>query len=961
MHHNWVRITVFAIFAAFLAIALIALQSAQTTSATEFAPASPTVLYVESDSECTNASDDNGNAQTGHDGVNEGCPRVGTESETGSQCFNSTNDADGGTTDSVVNDGCPGLPNGGDASETPDTTALFDIPAPSAQFCCSVAFTDPAATVSVGGSGGAMDLGAIVGLVDSKATLGLINDPCSAVLLVPLTMMNASTDTGDTIDADGPPDNLLLPLAQDDPQETQLNGAITDANSTADIVVDDTTGFKGAGQIEIDLEKIDYTGTTGTSFTGITRGVDSTTKATHLDNSLVFQQAGAAADDLADIVTRYPSYLNVLFDRGDGTPLTPRFRYVGIQDVAGLIVILNLVGFDAGELRKLPGGGGAVASLGTGVVTVLQDPTQAASNSAITDFCAPLITDVELLGVSNDNECTITTVTGCVKSVSTDLGARDIFKGVDGGDTGGESGATRLTTPAAAGTITNTQMFASTRDFDNDGIESFLEACHSTDSGTFDPRSSLNFTTDFDGDGLDVSCEETGQDTVANSDEDGDKYLNRLDNCALIPNGDSEVQTAASSGTFIIVDSTAGFTAGNDILISIGSVAERRTIDSIDAGMDKLLFTTALTKSHLVNDPVSQIFVPNTNDGQNDTDILFPIPVPDGGPRSDSIGPACDSGVTINGEPLADDVPNGHFHRTATVSYSCVLGGTVVDTDQDGACGGSGFVQIPIAAGFAEDDASNPCPGAVGDCGTAAACTNGIDDDVDGVAGDGCEENDSTNDTDGDGVLDGVDNCLNTDNAPSAGFTQDDVDADGIGDLCETVNSTTNTNDNDGDGFSNTLEGVVTTASEAGLSGLNECGNALDDDDDGFFNDGCPAWGDPETACSDAVDSDRDLYVNDGCPPNGDPEDASAISTGPELHCATNSLDPVGSYPPDVDGNGAIGVADLSLIAGPIGTSTVSGGGSTPDRRDIGPEPVGDNSITSVDLGAVAAHIAETC
>jgi hypothetical protein len=48
-----------------------------------------------------------------------------------------------------------------------------------------------------------------------------------------------------------------------------------------------------------------------------------------------------------------------------------------------------------------------------------------------------------------------------------------------------------------------------------------------------------------------------------------------------------------------------------------------------------------------------------------------------------------------------------------------------------------------------------------------------------------------------------------------------------------------------------------------------QCDNALDDDNDGFVNDGCPAVGLPElpiVQCADAVDDDGDGKINDGCP-----------------------------------------------------------------------------------------------
>jgi hypothetical protein len=67
---------------------------------------------------------------------------------------------------------------------------------------------------------------------------------------------------------------------------TLLNGAI-DSSSTADITVDDTTGFPASGNIKIETEVISYTGKTATTFTGITRGASSTTAAAHADNVIV--------------------------------------------------------------------------------------------------------------------------------------------------------------------------------------------------------------------------------------------------------------------------------------------------------------------------------------------------------------------------------------------------------------------------------------------------------------------------------------------------------------------------------------------------------------------------------------------------------------------------------------------------------------------------------------------------
>ena len=74
---------------------------------------------------------------------------------------------------------------------------------------------------------------------------------------------------------------------------TLLNGAITDAASTANITVDSTADFPipSTGNtpltIYIGSEQITYTGVTNTTFTGIQRAQNSTSGAEHLDNAVV--------------------------------------------------------------------------------------------------------------------------------------------------------------------------------------------------------------------------------------------------------------------------------------------------------------------------------------------------------------------------------------------------------------------------------------------------------------------------------------------------------------------------------------------------------------------------------------------------------------------------------------------------------------------------------------------------
>ena len=69
------------------------------------------------------------------------------------------------------------------------------------------------------------------------------------------------------------------------PSLTLLDGAINDSVTT--ITVDSTEDFPSAGTINIGSEKITYTGVTSTTFTGCTRGADSTSAASHSDNAEV--------------------------------------------------------------------------------------------------------------------------------------------------------------------------------------------------------------------------------------------------------------------------------------------------------------------------------------------------------------------------------------------------------------------------------------------------------------------------------------------------------------------------------------------------------------------------------------------------------------------------------------------------------------------------------------------------
>ena len=77
---------------------------------------------------------------------------------------------------------------------------------------------------------------------------------------------------------------------EDEIDTTTLDGALTDSATT--VTVASTSGFDSSGTLFIENEQITYTGTTSTTFTGATRGANSTTAAAHSDGTQVAQFTG---------------------------------------------------------------------------------------------------------------------------------------------------------------------------------------------------------------------------------------------------------------------------------------------------------------------------------------------------------------------------------------------------------------------------------------------------------------------------------------------------------------------------------------------------------------------------------------------------------------------------------------------------------------------------------------------
>jgi hypothetical protein len=222
----------------------------------------------------------------------------------------------------------------------------------------------------------------------------------------------------------------------------------------------------------------------------------------------------ANSNNLPDAVDKYPNFLKVIYPN-----LTPRARaYASLPPAqAGINRVVNVLTFDPGT--ALPGMN-IPASLGYIVVVVRQDPTAPAATSTITDVCTFSRYTRQDNGITTNNPNT----------------------------TPPEGGFVYRTNPAVDGTYPFFDYGQSARDLDNDNIENPLDSCASVSTPAWTPRSADPLD-DPDEDGIpgkdDPAAGEqlqagTGCDTTpltANSDHDGDGYLNRQDNCPVVANG----------------------------------------------------------------------------------------------------------------------------------------------------------------------------------------------------------------------------------------------------------------------------------------------------------------------------------------------------------------------------------------------------------------------------------------
>jgi len=419
-------------------------------------------------------------------------------------------------------------------------TGLFTIPMPVAQECdgnpaagfpsdTRTTLTIPSGMYNFGGGAGftpagpveAQDqnipLGAVVGRLASKATLGLIGNPCSNSIDVFFTFQFSSLDLNDTI-------KPKLPG-----QTNQLEFFAFD---------DDGDGLPNAVEKYPEyLKKVfdpDYS-----------KGPDG-----------LFAPDYGGGDDVP----------------GPTPPLQPIARATGFSIPAGtgLQVVLNILIFPPGSDLKNANNTDMPAfdaSLGYPVGTVLQDPTVPVSPGAVSDFCSPLDVVGYGFGVTRDNPCTgpgptATNAQGCAEGNPAYPAPYPVVPDPEGCDgpgraqpdpDGNEASCATRKNPAA-GTYSNVTFARSLRDDDNDGIENNLDTCALVPSPGYNPRAP-DSQRDPDGDGLPSPPE--GCDPLPNQrgpqsppnctqgnvgpDTDGDCYSDRQDNCAAVLLGDGTI------------------------------------------------------------------------------------------------------------------------------------------------------------------------------------------------------------------------------------------------------------------------------------------------------------------------------------------------------------------------------------------------------------------------------------
>jgi hypothetical protein len=140
---------------------------------------------------------------------------------------------------------------------------------------------------------------------------------------------------------------------EDEITTNNLNGSLNDSATT--ITVDSASSFDSTGTIYIENEQVTYTGTSSTTFTGCTRGANSTTAASHSDDVQVaqFNRGGRPQyvirspdnnyllypfpNKVYSVKFEYYTYPSDMSDHDDTTTIPDRFAAVIIDGATAFV------------------------------------------------------------------------------------------------------------------------------------------------------------------------------------------------------------------------------------------------------------------------------------------------------------------------------------------------------------------------------------------------------------------------------------------------------------------------------------------------------------------------------------------------------------------------------------------------------------------------------------------------
>ena len=551
-----------------------------------------------------------------------------------------------------------------------DTVAQFNILQPSSNSSPpfgSITFAD--SDLFIADSATIPGTGAYMGRIDTVQTVGLANEGCNSVVPRTFDLVEATTDT------------TALSITNNGPMT--LSTALGPGDSAAIYNHPlDPMGVRADGapvnEIEIEAEQMLITGVnTATNAYTVVRGWNGTTPAAHqaaaeirrvnviypsgpatnllanlaqddgdLDNNGVPEFSGYNNNGVADGADAVPSFVRDSFDPNnqavDGGAQQARARYFGVGWTAGtLLQVFQIVVAQPAALAVLRNLDWATTAWGYPVITFYQDPLGPSSLTYLSDLCN-FTSNTTLFGVPHDNSCT-----GFISQPPACTGTGGGFMlrlAVDGG------------CPPASPTNPNECGLAG----QTNGICPVTTCPRQTNPAT---ARSVRFY----------------RYALSQRDYDNDGYENALDTCHSDPNPNwNPRQQNSLSGGDADGDGLPGACDPND--------AEFKDDQDSDGWQNR-------------SDgcPVIANAAPGGGAGtiantfQFDQDVPAGVPVPDGGPPADDIGPACDvASESCAGCPaLTPTGANGHYHATAAAQTVCIGAATfdcsnTADNDGDG-------------------------------------------------------------------------------------------------------------------------------------------------------------------------------------------------------------------------------------------------------------------------------------